>query len=487
MRDLTSSKSLPALHLRYLTFLVAGVLFMEFLDGTVITTALPVMAATFQVSAIDLNVGVSAYLIALGVFIPISGWMAQRYGARRVFMAAIIIFTVASLLCGMANDLATFVVVRVLQGFGGAMMVPVGRLIVLRNTPKDKLISAIATLVWPALVAPVIGPALGGYLSTYFSWRLIFYLNIPLGMVALLAASRFVPDTEAESTRRFDWIGFILCATGISIFLYGAELLSGSAADFSHASIVLLSGSALLILAYVYLRRTANPVLDFSNFSVPTFAVALRGGSLTRVAVGSAPFLLPLMFQIGFGYDPFQAGLLVMAVFVGNLVMKAVTTPILKRFGFRSILVWNGLLASLSLLACALLTRDTPVTVIVLVLFVGGLSRSMQFTAINTVAFADIDEARMAPANALFSTLFQLSLGAGVAFGAIAIRTGEYLARVLGSGSPSASFSIAFILVSLLALLSLADAARLHRDSGNHLAGALTQDASKKHSVGLKS
>jgi EmrB/QacA subfamily drug resistance transporter len=457
--------------MRLVAWLVAATLFMEFLDGTVITTALPAMAKSFGVAPIDLNIGISAYLFALAVFIPVSSWAADRFGARLVFMSAILLFTAASLLCGLAGNLSSFVLLRVLQGVGGAMLVPVGRLIVLRYTPKERVISAVATLVWPALIAPVTGPAIGGFLAAYANWRWIFYLNIPLGIAALTVAFFVVPDIRAEQRRRFDWLGFFLCGTGILLFLYGVELVARVDANFSLALVCIAGGAALLACAIVHLRRASVPLLDLKAFSNPTFATALRGGSLMRAAIGSAPFLLPLMFQVGFGFDAFYSGMLVAAVFVGNLAMKTVTTPILKRFGFRRVLVWNGLLCILSLLACAILMRDTPLPVILAILFAGGLVRSMQFTAINTIAFADVPQTEMTSANALFSTVFQLSLGAGVAVGAVALRLGGLLSNWLGNSFSHGEYSVAFVLVSLLAAAGLVDALRLSPHAGIGLTG----------------
>lgn len=467
-------------NMRILMLLVAGVLFMEFLDGTVITTALPAMARSFAVSAIDLNAGISAYLFALGVFIPISSWAADRYGARRIFSSAIIIFTVASLFCGLANGLVTFIAVRVMQGLGGAMMVPVGRLIVLRHTPKDRLISTIATLVWPALVAPVLGPMIGGLIATYANWRWIFYLNIPLGLFALATAMATVPDMRAETSRPFDWRGFFLSSSGILMFLYGAELFTGANVNITRATFAIMGGALLLVAAFSYLKRAAAPMLDLHAFGIPTFAAALRGGSLARAAIGSAPFLLPLMFQLGFGFDAVRSGFLVTAVFIGNLVMKSMTSPILRRFGFRHVLVWNGVFSALWLFACAFLSPDTPQIAVLLFLFVGGLTRSLQFTTINTVAFADVPQQQIGPANALFSTVFQLSLGAGVAFGAIAIRLGSFIARTIGAHSHAMEYHIAFALVSLAALISLVDAIQLERGSGDEFAGRESKAISRQ-------
>jgi MFS family permease len=358
-----------------------------------------------------------------------------------------------------------------MQGFGGAMMVPVGRLMVMQHTPKNELVAALSALVWPALVAPVIGPSLGGFIATYANWRWIFFLNLPLGILAMIVAIAILPKTNANTTRQFDWSGFILCTLGMSLFLYGTEQLASVHGEISGALLITALGTVLMLIAIAHMQRAERPMLDLSYFKIQTFTVALRGGSLIRLAIGSAPFLLPLMFQLGFGWNAFQAGSVVIAVFVGNLVMKFVTTPIIKRFGFRPILLWNGLLCSLSLLAYAFFSAQTPLAIIVVILFISGLARSLQFTSINTIAFADIPRSEMASANTLFSTVFQLSLGAGVAVGAVAVRMGASLTKSLGMMGGARDYQFAFWIVSILALLSLGDAVHLARGSGDILIG----------------
>jgi EmrB/QacA subfamily drug resistance transporter len=458
-------------HVKFVTFLVSGTFFMEQLDGTVITPAMPAMAASFHVSPIDLNTGVSAYLLALGVFIPISGWLADRLGTRVVFTLAIAIFSVASIFCGLAHGLGEFIAMRVLQAIGGAMMVPVGRLVVLQITPKDRRMNALATLIWPALIAPVLGPPIGGFITTYASWRWIFYLNVPLGIAALIAALAILPDRRAQDHRPFDWPGFVLSGLGILSLMYGIELLSHENAPWQEAVMLMTLGTALLAAAVLHMNRSAAPMIDLSPMRTPTFAIAIMGGSFSRAAIGSAPFLLPLMFQIGFGFDAFRSGLLMISIFAGNILMKTMTTPVLRRFGFKPVLITNNLLNALALLACAFLTRDTPIAAIVAVLFFGGLVRSLQFTIMTSIAFADIPLAKMSPANALFSTMSQLSMGMGIALGAIGVRLGHMLSAMTGFGvSPVSDYHFAFVLVAIVALTALIEAIKLERGSGDHLA-----------------
>ncbi|NGZ85733.1 MFS transporter [Duganella aceris] len=458
---------------KWIALLVAGAFFMENLDGTVITTAVPDIARSFGVAPLALNIGVSAYLLTLGVLIPISGWVAERFGARRVFAAALALFTLASVLCGLADSLAEFVALRMLQGAGGAMMVPVGRLVVLNSTPKEKLISVIATLTWPALVAPVLGPPVGGFITSYASWRWIFYLNLPLGLVALLLAWRLIPDQRATSRRPFDLPGFLLSGGALLLLTWGAEVCGGQDPDWTEAVACIAAGAALLWALGRHLKRAAHPLIDLAAFAIPTFSITIIGGSLFRMAIGAVPFLLPLMFQLGFGLDAFHSGLLVIAVFAGNLMMKPATTPILRRFGFKPVLLVNGLTNVASLAACALLSPATPVWLIAAVLFVGGLTRSMQFSALNTIAFADVPQPRMAAANTLFSTAFQVALGLGIALGATGVRLGHWSARQLGIADwPAIDYRLAFLLVALVSLLGLADALRLDPAAGAQVSKA---------------
>lgn len=453
-----------------LALLVAGTFFMENLDATVITPAIPAMARGFGVAPVDLNTGVSAYMLTLGVFIPISGWAARRWGARRIFCGAIALFTLASLLCGLAAGLDQFVAMRILQGMGGAMMVPVGRLVVLRETPKTDLVKAIAVLTWPALVAPVLGPPLGGWIADHADWRWIFWLNLPLGALALAMAARLVPKvalrTAARDVQAFDWAGFVLCGGGLFGVMAAAEMISRPRVDWELAGLALGAGGLLLAAGARHLARAAHPMLDPAALKVRTFAVAVWGGSLFRMGVSAVPFLVPLMFQIGFGFDAFHAGMMLMAVFAGNLAIKPLTTRIMRRFGFRRVLLCNGLANAAMIAACALFSAATPLWLMGLILFFGGATRSMQFTALNSIAFADMPDTRMVDANTLFSTAFQLAMGLGIALGALAWRLGGTL---VGGGDSATPFRVAFLVVALVALLGMADSLRLPREAGAHV------------------
>jgi EmrB/QacA subfamily drug resistance transporter len=458
-----------------IALLVAGTFFMENLDATVITPAVPQIARSFAVHPLDLNVGVSAYMLTLGVFIPVSGWVAERFGPRRVFASAIAVFTIASVLCGFAATLPEFVVTRVLQGIGGALMVPVGRLVVLRLTPKEKLISVIATLTWPALVAPVLGPPLGGLIADHANWRWIFFLNLPLGVIALALALWLVPKAAAVDMRDFDWPGFVLTGGALLSLLFASDALARPTITWTEVSVATLFGFALMTAAVRHLKRATSPMINLSPLSAPTFAVTVWGGSLFRMSVSTVPFLLPLMFQIGFGASAFESGAILMAMFAGNLVMKPMTTPLLRHFGFRSVLVANGVLNAVAIAAYAAFTATTSLWLVCLVLFIGGMSRSTQFTALNTIAFADIAPSEMGSANTLFSTAFQLAIGLGIALGAIAWRVGD---AVAGSDGPGWPFRIAFLIVAAVSLTGVVDSIRLDRAAGDHVARARRSRAS---------
>jgi MFS family permease len=387
---------------------------------------------------------------------------------------------------------------RILQGVGGAMMVPVGRLVVLKNTPKPKLMNAIATITWPGLVAPVLGPPLGGAITTYASWRWIFYLNLPLGILAFVLALWLVPKRRSDNTRQFDWFGFVASGLGFLSLMYGAELLGREGAiSWGPVLSYLIVGGILGGFAVRHFRRTAQPMIDLHALSYPSFAVTIWGGSLFRISISVIPFLLPLMFQLAFGMDAFHSGLLVLAVFAGNLLMKPGVNAVLRYIGFKNVLVYNGVLNAVTLLLCGFLTPATPTALIVLLLFVGGLSRSLQFTALNTIAFADVPQTRMNGASTLFSTAMQLSTGLGIAIGAVALRAGGALSgaanlsntavavasnaasnaastvasRAQGFGHvPLIDFRLAFMFVSVMAFLAIIDCLKLPADVGKQLA-----------------
>ena len=452
--------------------LVAGAFFMEFLDGTVIATALPQMAHTFGVQPVDLNIGISAYLLTLAVLIPASGWIADRFGARNIFTLALGIFTLASVFCGLAENVDMFVAMRIIQGIGGALMVPVGRLAVLRTTPKDQLIKAIATLTWPALVAPIIGPPLGGFITEFADWRWIFFINLPIGLVAMALAWRIVKNIREEARRPFDTPGFLAMSLAMIGLVIGMEMLAATESRGWQTGAALITGVLALAWTLHHFRHAAHPMIRLDAMKVPTFAVTMYGGSLFRCSISAVPFLLPLLFQVGFGMDAFHAGSLVLAVFAGNLAMKPATTWLIRRLGFKPLLLINGTLNVLALLACALLTPHTATWLTLVILFLGGMFRSMQFTAVSTLAFADVPSASMSYANTLFSTATQLAVGLGITLGAIGIRLGEIIARWSPLADiPGISFRLAFVVVAAVCLLGMLDTLRLPAQAGSTVSG----------------
>jgi EmrB/QacA subfamily drug resistance transporter len=454
-----------------ITSLVAAALFMENLDGSIIATALPQMAHSFHITPVELSIGITSYLLTLAVFIPISGWIADRVGVRTVFTAALAIFTAASVLCGLTDNLVEFTGARIVQGIGGAMMVPVGRLAVLRATPKEGLMRAISIITWPGLVAPVLGPPLGGFITTYSSWRWIFYLNVPLGLVGVVLAWRFISAERDTDRRPFDMLGFVLTGVAGTSVMYAMEAIGRADTSWRTALLFLAIGLAACAAAWFHLRRSAHPMVDLSAFRIKTFMVAIGGGSLFRIAIGSVPFLLPLMFQVGFGMNPFQSGLLTLGVFAGNLSTKLVTTQILRRFGFRTVLLYNGAFAAVTLASMSLLTASTPYGWILFALFVSGVARSLQFTAINTLGFADVPKQQMSGASTLSSTLGQMMMGMGVAAGAIALRIAAWWHGHDAQTLAPADFTIAFLMMAVLSVIAIADVFSLSPDAGAHVSG----------------
>jgi EmrB/QacA subfamily drug resistance transporter len=450
-----------------LMLLVASAFFMENLDGTIIATAAPSMARTFGVRSADIGLAATAYLLTLAALIPLSGRVSDRFGARRVFASSIAVFTVASALCAATTSLPELAAARVLQGVGGAMMVPVGRLVVLRSTEKADLVRTIAYLTWPALAAPIAAPALGGLLTTYASWRWIFLINLPLGVLALFGARRLLPRSEPMRGGGLDWPGVALTVLGATGLVLSSSLVERSTVNWVAVLVSSALGVAFSVAAVGHLLRARSPLLDLRLFGIQTFRVSNAGGFVFRSTITAVPFLLPLLYQDGFGWSPLRSGAVVLFVFVGNLAIKPTTTPMLRRYGFRTVLIGATLFGSVSIALCGVLTRSTPLAVIVLITLAGGVFRSIGFTAYNTITFADVDSQRMAHANTLASTMQQLAIGFGVAFAALALRAGEASGGFVGHAvSTQQAFRFAFLLMAVAALLATVEAFRLPADAG---------------------
>ena len=448
--------------------IVACALFMEHLDSTVLATALPAIAASLGEDPIRLNLAITSYLLSLAVFIPVSGWAADRFGARRVFRLAILVFVAGSVLCAFSTSLLALVGARVLQGMGGAMMSPVGRLVLLRTVPKAELVGAMAWVTMPALLGPVLGPPVGGFITTYFSWQWIFWINVPIGLVGIVLATRYIPETKEAAARRLDLPGFLLAAVGLSGAMFGFETVGRGVLPGWLTASLLGVGGAALGLYVVYARRAADPVIALALLRLPSFRAAVGGGFLFRIGVGATPFLLPLMLQVGFGLNPLQSGLLTFTAAVGAIAMKPTAGPILHRFGYRRTLIGNAVLSAVFMAAYGLFRPETPYALIVGLLLVGGFFRSLQFTAINTLAYADVPPGDMSRATSFASMAQQLSLTVGVAVGAMTLHLTQALA---GAELGPADFAPAFLVVAALAALSALIFLRLPADAGAELAG----------------
>jgi EmrB/QacA subfamily drug resistance transporter len=454
---------------KLLPLIVACALFMENTDSTVIATSLPVIAQSLGEDPIALKLALTSYLVSLAVFIPISGWMADRYGARTIFRAALAVFMLGSVLCALSNSLGAFVGARFVQGMGGAMMVPVGRLVILRSVSKAELVGALAYLTVPALVGPVVGPPLGGFITTYFDWRWIFFINIPIGIVGIVLASLFFEDVREEDVAPLDIRGFLLSAFGFASLMLGLATGGRHLVPEAVSYGCVAAGIASLVAYWFHSRRVAHPVLNLSLLKIPTYRIGVVGGSIFRTGIGAIPFLLPLMLQLGFGLDALQSGLITFVSAAGALLMKTAAKTILARYGFRRVLTVNAVVGAAFLAASGLFTPSTPHWIMLCVLLVGGCFRSLQFTGINALSYADISNRDMSGATSLSSVAQQLSLSMGVTIGAFALEAANL---VHGGGAlGAADFWPAFVLVGLISASSVLMMARLAPDAGAEVSG----------------
>lgn len=452
---------------RLIAVIVASALFMENIDSSVIATSLPVIARDIGADPIALKLAFTAYLLSLAVFIPVSGWAADRFGARAVFASAIVVFTAGSIACGLSDTLTGFVIARMVQGAGGAMMTPVGRLVVLRSAPKHQLVDLMAWLTTPALIGPLIGPPLGGFIATYWHWRWIFWINVPVGIIGVVLALLFVPPVRSEVAPPFDWTGFVLSGLGLSGLLFGFSVVGHGQVRPDVATALIVAGALLMGLYLLHFRRVERPILDLGLLKLPTFRASVTGGFAFRIAIGAIPFLLPLMLQLGLGMTAFESGSLTFLSTVGALTMKFTVGRIVRRFGFRRVLVTNGVLSAGFVFATGAFALGLPHWVMVAVLLVSGFFRSLQFTCINVVAYADVPETSMSRATSLSSVAQQVSLSCGVAIGALVL-------EMLRAGNPghelaAHDFFVGFSVVGASALIAPFIFARLPRDAGAHM------------------
>src|SRR5215468_3908453 len=415
---------------RLIPLIVATALFMENMDSTVIATSLPAIAADIGTSPLTLKLAITSYLLSLAVFIPASGWTADRFGARLVFAIAVAVFMMGSIGCAMSSSVTDFVIARIVQGMGGAMMTPVGRLVLLRSIDKSALVNAMAWVTVPALIGPVIGPPLGGFITTYFAWHWIFLINIPIGLIGISMALRYIDPIKSDDPERFDLYGMVLAGIGLAGIAFGLSVAGLNLLPWSVVVGLIAIGSISMTLYVMHARRTGSPVLDFSMLRLSTVRASIVGGFMFRLGIGALPFLLPLLMQVGFGLTPFQSGLVTFASAVGAMGMKTLASRIIRTFGFRNMMTVNAVISAFFLGACALFTVTTPLLLIMIILVVGGFFRSLEFTAINTVAYAEVEPAQMSRATTLVSVNQQLALSAGVAAGAFSVETTMWLRGV---------------------------------------------------------
>ncbi len=450
--------------------IVAVSLFMEQMDSTVIATSLPAIARDIGTNPLALKLAVTSYLLSLAIFIPASGWTADRFGSRNVFRLAIGVFMLGSIGCALSHTLRDFVAARIVQGMGGAMMTPVGRLIVVRSIDKRLLLNAMSLLTIPALLGPICGPPLGGFITTYASWHWIFIINVPIGLVGIALATRYIPDVRTEFPYPFDLAGFILSALAIGGLSFGLSVI-GLAFLPDGATAGLIGVGAVSGAAYVvYSLYAPAPILDLKLLRLPTFRASILGGFMFRLGVGAMPFLLPLLLQLGFGLSPFQSGLITFTGALGSMFMKAAATTVLKHFGYRNVLLYNSVISAVFLAACATFVQGMPFWAMIAILLSGGFFRSLQFTSINTIAFAEIDPPAMSRATSMVAAFQQLSLSTGVATGALVVETTLRLKHAAVMGIPD--FPPAFISIALLSATAALVFMFLPRDAGAESVGA---------------
>ena len=452
-----------------LPLIIACALFMENMDSTVIATSLPVIAQDLGVNPISLKLALTAYLVSLAVFIPVSGWIADRFGSRTVFRLAIGVFMIGSLACGFSDSLGGFVAARFLQGMGGAMMVPVGRLVLLKSVPKNELVQAMSYLTIPALLGPVIGPPLGGFISTYFHWRWIFFINIPIGILGIYLASRHIPEITEPDLAPLDYRGFMLSGFGLSALTLGLATAGQHLLSREMSIACMIAGGISLGLYVWHAFHCEHPLLDFRFLKVATYRTSVVGGGLFRIGVGAIPFLLPLMLQLGFGFSALQSGMLTCTSAIAAMFMKTMAVAILRRFGFRNVLIWNVLVGAASVACYGLFTQTTPFALMLALLLAGGFFRSLQFTAMGALAYADIARPDMSQASSLANVTQQIALSLGVTLAAWVLETSAALGgRVSVQGS---DFSLAFAVVGAIAATSLWFNLQLAHDAGAEVSG----------------
>src|SRR5579872_3523845 len=467
---------------RIIPLIVAAALFMENMDSTVIATSLPAIAVDIGTSPLTLKLAITSYLLSLAVFIPASGWTADRFGARRVFSIAICLFMLGSIGCALSTSITDFVLARILQGMGGAMMTPVGRLVLLRSIDKSALVGAMAWVSTPALIGPVLGPPLGGFITTYATWHWIFIINIPIGVVGLYLARRYIDPIRSERPEPFDLKGLVLAGLGVAGLAFGLSVAGLNLLPWPIVTTLVVLGAVAMSAYLKHAESNPTPVLDFALLRYPTLNASIVGGFLFRLGIGALPFLLPLLLQLGFGLSPFQSGLVTFASAVGAMGMKTLAARIIRTFGFRNLMTVNAVISSAFLAACALFTALTPLLLIMIILVVGGFFRSLQFTAINTVAYAEVETAQMSRATTLVSVNQQLAISAGVALGAFSVESTMWIRHA--HDLTADMFAPAFVVVSVMSVISTWFFWQMPDDAGHEISGRKAVEiSSRKHAA----
>ncbi|SIQ00230.1 drug resistance transporter, EmrB/QacA subfamily [Rhizobium sp. RU35A] len=453
---------------RIVPLILAVALFMEHMDSTVISTALPAIATDLGVSPITLKLALTSYMVSLAVFIPISGWMADKFGAKNIFRMAIAVFVTGSIFCAMSSSVLAFVMARFLQGMGGAMMTPVGRLVLLRTTDRKDLVSAMSLLTIPALVGPLTGPPIGGFITTYFTWHWIFLINVPIGIIGIWLSSIHLPDIPARGAPPLDMAGFVLTALAASGIVFGLSVVSLPALPPYVGISAAVIGFACGALYIGHARRHQNPILTLTLFRNTAFRASVTAGTLFRIATGAVPFLMPLMLQLSFGMTPFQSGLTTFAGAAGAMAVKFMAKRTFAATGFRSALLGACVAGSAMTAINGFFTPATPALLITFFLFASGLARSLFFTGVNALGYSEIGDAEASQATSISSVMQQISLALGVAFAALVLETSSYLS---GTHLELADFHLAFFIVSAISLCACLPVLALHPQTGAGVSG----------------
>jgi EmrB/QacA subfamily drug resistance transporter len=462
---------------RYLPWLVAVALFMENLDATIVNTAVPTMSAGLGVAPLSLKAVLTSYTLSLAVFIPISGWMADRFGTRRIFTLAISLFLLGSLLCGLSVNVPLLVASRILQGMGGAIMTPVGRLALVRTFPRSEMLTAMNYVVVPALIGPLLGPFVGGLIVHWLHWRVIFFLNVPFAVAGLYLVRRHMPDFREDRTPPLDRAGFLLFGTGVALLSYVLEIFGDTTLSVPDMGMMLAGSAALLAAYHWHSQQVAAPVLALWLFKIRTFRLSVVGGFVTRLGIGGMPFLLPLLYQIGLGYLPWQAGLLTMPQALAAIGMKIISKPLLARLGYRQVLIVNTVLIGLTIMVFALIGPGAPVWAILLLSLAQGFFSSLQFTSMNSLVFADVVDRDASKASSIASTAQMMALSFGVAFGSLL--AAWFLGHVdqTNPAQTVPALHKAFVTLGAVTVVSAFIFRGLHADDGDNVSNRRTTEA----------